>query len=189
MNNLPPKSCANTDGSGSLKLRKTLKVTARPESSQGQAQGGSIPTDPDLEGHTAFLFLPLGTPPGLGPTGSTALSYLSISFISFLLLVQDQTDSQPSLGAVVSGGIKISQQQAMCCTWMFLRVEFSAQNKAVINTVNCLQEAGPVSQHLLHLPAFILAGKNPSRAGSLGFLTEVETGFRREMEHFISPKR
>lgn len=64
---------------------------------------------------------------------------------------------------------KISQQQMMCCSWISLRAELFAQNKAVINAINYLQEAGLVSQHL---PVFILVGKNPTRAGSLGFLTE-----------------
>lgn len=55
----------------------------------------------------------------------------------------------------------------MCCSWIFLREELFAQKEAVINTINYLQEAGLVSQHL---PVFILVRKNPTRTGSLGFL-------------------
>lgn len=80
-----PKCSANTDGSHSLKLRKTLKVTARGKCRQGEAQEGncswSIPKDapqPDLEGATAFLSLPLGTPWGLGPTGNTDLFHQTV---------------------------------------------------------------------------------------------------------------
>lgn len=74
----------------------------------------------------------------------------TIDFTASLLLVGAQTESQLSLGVIVSRDMEISQHQMMCCTWIFLRMELFAQNQAVINTINQLQEAGPVSQHLLH---------------------------------------
>lgn len=160
-----PSCSADTDGSHSLKLRKTLKVAARVECRQGQAQGGNCSW---IHPHGSPSAWPWGRHclpfPAFG--GSTrAVTHRKHGFISpassamdftaFLLWVQDQTQSQPSLGAVVSS-MEISQQQMMCCSWIFLRVELFAQNKAVINTINYLQEAGWVSQHLLHLPVFIL---------------------------------
>lgn len=86
-------------------------------------------------------------------------------FTAFLLLESGSNWIPAGSRVFASSGIEISQQQMMCCTWVFLRMELFAQNKAVISTVNYLQEAGPVSQHLLHLPVFILVGKNPTRAG------------------------
>lgn len=193
-----PKCPANTDGAPSLKLRRTLKVTARAECRQGQAQGGNCSWIHPHGSSSAWLWgshcLPF---PAFGgcrravthrKRGFISPASSAMDFTAFLLLVQDQTQSQLSLGAVVSS-IEISQQQTMCCSWIFLRAELFAQNKAVINTINYLQEAGPVSQHLQRLPVFILVGKNPSRAGRLGFLTQGEAGFRDILFYFISPER
>lgn len=166
----PLKCYANTDGSHSWKLRKTLKVTAKARPKQGQAQGGNCSWIHPHGSSSAWPsekhclpFPALGTPRGCDQ--QEAQIYFSDSstadFTAFLLLVWDQTESHLSLGVIASSGMEIAQQQIMCSTWIFLRMELFAQNKAVISTINYLQEAGPVSQHLLHLPVFILVGRIP----------------------------